>query len=247
MHLKRFILITLTFVLTFSSSVCASAITIDGKEYEYNNKHELIEKSNEQQNRMNLAHDMALSARSLGYPESHDVIKLAKEEYGKAEQTKQEYEQAYEQIVASFWTEKENQYYNATYIWRKLKNAGFNDYVCAGILGNIMTEVGGQTLDIQHQKANKYYTGMCQWSKTYTAVWGASLDVQCNYLINTLEYEINTYGYAYKRGFSYNKFLNLTNEKEVAKAFAVCYERCKSSTYKIRQRNATAALNFFSS
>ena len=42
--------------------------------------------------------------------------------------------------------QKYNEYPVATEIWMFLKNCGYNDYVAAGILGNMMAEVGGNTL-----------------------------------------------------------------------------------------------------
>ena len=36
-----------------------------------------------------------------------------------------------------------------------------------------------------------------------------------------------------------------SDEKEVAKAFAKCYERCGSSSLNQRQKNATTAYNYF--
>ena len=42
-----------------------------------------------------------------------------------------------------------------------------------------------------------------------------------------------------------NSILNLNDEKEVAKAFAKCYERCGSSSLNQRQKNATTAYNYF--
>ena len=41
-----------------------------------------------------------------------------------------------------------------------MKELGWNDYVCAGIVGNLMAEVGGQTLNIDPQLGNSYY-GIC--------------------------------------------------------------------------------------
>jgi hypothetical protein len=64
-------------------------------------------------------------------------------------------------------------------------------------------------------------------------------------LKNTIQYEINTYGDKYSEGFDYSSFLSLTDEKEAALAFAKAYERCDKSTYLIRQKNATAAYNYF--
>ena len=37
----------------------------------------------------------------------------------------------------------------------------------------------------------------------------------------------------------------MSNERDAAKAFAKCYERCGSSTYTIRMNNAEKAYNYF--
>lgn len=160
------------------------------------------------------------------YQNKYDMIKKAEEE--------------------ELWKQKALEYPAATQIWKELKSFGFNDYVCAGIMGNIMAEIGGQTLDIHWwEKGNGYY-GICQWSKTYKQyVWGASLDQQINFLTSSIRYELNTYGSKYKKGFDYTKFYNLTNEKDAALAFAKCYERCGKASYKQRQINATKAYEYF--
>ena len=108
-----------------------------------------------------------------------------------------------------------------------------------------MAEVGGNTLDIQYDIYGSSYYGMCQWNKAYSEVWGASLEEQCNYLEDTIEYEFDTFGYAYKRGFDYNDFLNMTSITDAALAFAKCYERCASGSYTVRQNNAITAYNYF--
>ena len=57
-------------------------------------------------------------------------------------------------------------YDQARQVWNYLRDLGLNQYVCAGIIGNIMAEVGGQTLDISRwpiYSQNGYY-GICQWS-----------------------------------------------------------------------------------
>ena len=126
-----------------------------------------------------------------------------------------------------------------------MKELGWNDYVCAGIMGNLMAEVGGQTLNIQYWLRGNGYYGMCQWNRGYSKVWGADLATQCNFLRDTIKYDLDTFGYAYAKGFNYNSFLNMSNEREGAKAFAKCYERCSSSTYTIRQNNATRAYEYF--
>ena len=136
----------------------------------------------------------------------------------------------------------------AATIWKYLKNLGYNNYVCAGILGNIMAEVGGQTLNIRpylYSSGGGYY-GICQWSvKFYPSVAGKDLTTQLNFLAKTIKYEINTYGFKYYRGFNYNTFINLNSAQEAALAFAKAYERCASSYYGIRQANAIKAYKHF--
>lgn len=162
------------------------------------------------------------------------------------------YKEKYDKILAqeqeAIWEIKKQQYPIACKIWEYLKDAGYNDYVCAGIMGNIMTEAGGQTLNINWSAINETgnYYGICQWSmEYYPQLWKTNLDYQLNHLKNSMEYQFNTYGKNYKKNFNYNDFCNLTDEKKVALAFAKCYERCSSDTHKIRQENATIAYEYF--
>ena len=196
------------------------------------------------------AHGMAESARGLGYPNNYPVIILAQEEWSSAEEQLAYYTKQLNTVLAAEeeqkWATKAAEYPAATTIWRYLKDLGYNDYVCAGIMGNIMAEVGGQTLDIQWWlKGNGYY-GMCQWNQGYKSqVWGADLQGQLDFLRDTIKYELDTFGFAYSKGFNYDQFLALTDTSSTAKAFAKCYERGGSGSYSIRQKNATIAYNYF--
>ncbi len=128
---------------------------------------------------------------------------------------------------------------------------GLSEPVAAGIMGNIMSETGGQTLKIkvvywsQYVSPGKYY-GICQWSYSRgKSVWGKGLEEQLELLHSELRYEMNTYGRLYAKGFNYESFCQLDNEQDAALAFAKCFERCASSSYGKRQRNATTAYNHF--
>jgi outer membrane murein-binding lipoprotein Lpp len=129
-------------------------------------------------------------------------------------------------------------YPNASKIWTFLKEQGYNDYVCAGIMGNIMAEVGGQTLNIEPYLGNSYY-GICQWGggrKTRLLnSFGSSLEAQLSFLAVELPEVIPTN----------SSFYSIQNEQQAALYFAQYYERCSSSTYSIRQQNATKAYNYF--
>ena len=214
-----------------------------------NEKTELIEMISICQARKEDAINMAKAARELGYEEAHPVIELAKQEWDNAEEHLIVYTEKYNQILKAEeekWNKRKVEYPEATAIWLYFKSQGYNDYVIAGIMGNIMAEVGGQTLKLRPYAESKNYYGICQWNKWgYKGVIGADLNKQCEFLNQTIAREFNTYGKAFAKGFDFNTFMSLTNEKDAAKAFAKCYERCSSATYNVRMNNATKAYNYF--
>lgn len=158
------------------------------------------------------------------------------------------YDHKFNESLIPSWEKKFEEYPVATEIWLYMKALGWNDYVCAGIMGNMMAEVGGQTLNIQHTSYNStgFFYGICQWSKRYySSIHGADLKTQCDFLRDTIEYEFNTFGDQYKYGFDFDDFLNLTDAKSAALAFAKCYERCGKGSYNVRKNNAITAYNYF--
>ena len=174
-----------------------------------------------------------------------EAARKAEEERLAAEQAAREAEEAARRAEEAKWATKAAEYPAATQIWRYMKALGWNDYVCAGIMGNLMAEVGGQTLDIRYTLSSSGYYGMCQWSRGYSQVWGAGLETQCDFLRDTIKYEIDTYGFKYQKGFNFNSFLNMTDAQQAALAFAKSYERCGSGSYGVRQSNALKAYKYF--
>lgn len=203
----------------------------------------------EQKNIQDKAAEIASHARELEWPEDCDTIIQAQNEWANAQIIIDYYMPIYEtKLENQKWANKKSEYPIATEIWLYMKDLGWNDYICAGILGNMMTEAGGQTLNIQPDiySSSKGFYGICQWGRSYyPAVIGKDLKYQCNFLRDTIKYEIDTFGYKYQRGFDFNSFLAMSNEKNVALAFAKAYERCGSGSYSIRQKNATVAYNYF--
>lgn len=244
--MKRFICIILSLIimLSFSSMDTAIVSAYSVENYTYDDLDLLNKLIKEQVANMEAAHQMAESARHLGYSEGHSIIELAVEEYNAANQKKIAYQQIYNELV-SHWNRKVKEHPTAAYIWNYFRDLGYSNQVCAGILGNIMAEAGGNTLNINYDVKTSSYYGICQWSKTYSEVWGASLEEQCEYLEKTIQYELNTFGYAYEDGFDYEAFLELKNIEDVAIVFAKCYERCGSGSYDIRKKNAVAVYNYF--
>jgi hypothetical protein len=206
----------------------------------------IIEQKNIQYN----AHELAESARALGWPEDSESIIYAKIEWGNAQQAIEAYQQAYDEKVLAIkqakWDQRKKEYPEATQTWLYMKSLGWNDYVCAGIMGNLMAETGGHTLNINPKSSNKNYYGICQWNKNHKKkVWGKNLKKQLEYLSSNIKSEFDIYGNAYKKGFNFDAFLNLENEQEAALAFAQAYERCGSASHSIRQENAVKAYNYF--
>ena len=177
--------------------------------------------------------------------EEAEAARKAEEERLAAEKAAREAEEAARKAEEAKWATRAAEYPAATQIWRYMKAQGWNDYVCAGIMGNIMAEVGGQTLNIRYTLSSGNYYGMCQWSRGYSQVWGAGLETQCDFLRDTIKYEFDTYGNKYQKGFNFKSFLNMTDAQQAALAFAKSYERCGSGSYGVRQKNAVKAYNYF--
>lgn len=189
---------------------------------------------------------MAEAARDLGYEEDHEVIRLAQEEWWKAARKEAKYKALQEQEKEAAWETKRQEYPEATYVWEYLKDYGYNDYVCAGIIGNIMVEVGGYTLAIQPNLCSNAYAGMCQWALKYRPeAAGLNLEEQCIFLTDTIESEFATFAWIYQSGFNYEAFKSMTDCEDAALAFAKVYERCGSGSYSLRQKCALTAYNYF--
>lgn len=160
--------------------------------------------------------------------------------------TKAEREAAHMDLCAT-------EYPTATKVWKYMRQElGWSEAVCAGVMGNIMAECGGQTLKIDpslYDAATGNYYGICQWSAKYHGkVHGTSLDFQLKYLKGTVESEFSTFGYLYGgKGFGYESFKQIKRPEDAALAFAMCYERCSAKTYYIREENSLKAYSYFTS
>lgn len=215
-----------------------------------NNQYE-IDKANYMR-RKELAHTIAECARELGYDEDSYMIYQARLEWEKADSAlcilEAEHNQPIEEVEEdlSAMTSKFDEYPIGAEIWYYFIDKGYSPYVVAGIMGNIMTEAGGQTLNINPTIYGGDYYGICQWSLYYNPqIKGADLEEQLMFLATSMPSEFNNFGSKYKMGFKYDDFLRMTNVKDAAEAFAKCYERCASSSYNIRKQNAEKAYEYF--
>jgi hypothetical protein len=142
----------------------------------------------------------------------------------------------------------EEEYYYATNVWKYLRQRGFSQEVTCGIIGNMMIETSGGTLDLKpyiYSPSGNYY-GLCQWSqKYYPGTKDLPFEHQLDYLLGSMPWEFNTFGKNYKTGFKYEDFLKMTDPAEAALAFAKSYERCGPASYEMRQEAAIKAYNYF--
>lgn len=139
----------------------------------------------------------------------------------------------------------------AQQIWNAMKGKGWNDNICAGILGNIMAECGGGTLDIKPflHGDGKTSFGICQWHnerKTNMLNYnGKNYNTTTNlptveHQVDYLEYELALY--------NINIVNSDKNYKEVAYTFCVKFERPANKYEKAvyRQQLAEIAYQEFS-
>ena len=111
-----------------------------------------------------------------------------------------------------------------------------------------MAECGGHTLSIQWDiyDHSGWFYGICQWSLYYRPeASGLSLKNQLSLLYNTIEAEFDYAGFCYYYGFTYDDFLQMTDYRNAALAFAKVYERCGPASHAIRQNNAQIAYEYF--
>ena len=141
----------------------------------------------------------------------------------------------------------------AEQVWLTLRARGLSEEVTAGILGNMMTECGGNTLDLQWNIHGHYYGstfyGLCQWCLDFvpSSFDGCSIAEQLNHLLSDLPSQMNTFGSNYESGYNYERFLKAKDVNEAAAAFAACYERpgYEYNNYQQRRQNAYTAYKYF--
>ena len=146
------------------------------------------------------------------------------------------------------FTRWETEYYYATHVWYFLRSRGYSKEVSAGIIGNMMVETAGSTLALKPTiyDKNRAYYGLCQWSLYYRPnVRDKSFEDQLIYLDEDMAKEFKTFGFCYKKDFTYENFLQLSMPEDAAIAFAKVYERCASGSYNLRASCARKAYDYF--
>lgn len=142
----------------------------------------------------------------------------------------------------------EKEHYFAAKVWEYFMHRGFSNAVTCAIIGNMMIETSGGSLNLNPTvySPSKNYYGLCQWSqKYYPETKNMSFEEQLDYLFNSLQEEFDVFGNKYKKGFNFEAFLNMTDPTKAALAFAKVYERCGTGGYARRQEAAVRAYEYF--
>lgn len=183
---------------------------------------------------------------SLGYDSNDDILLCLEQDAVVFLEHANYYAQIIqEKYAVRYPSSALEQYPAATYIWGFMKDQGWSDIVCAGIMGNIMQETGGRTLDIDYMHSNNYY-GMCCWKKEYhPEVVDADLQGQCEYLLKTMVSCFNQDGFLYEEGYTFQDFLEAETIEEAAGAFMIVYERPGHTNPIKRTENGQKAYDYF--
>lgn len=146
------------------------------------------------------------------------------------------------------WLARAEEYPIATQVWLYMKDTfGWSDIVCAGVMGNIMGEISGGTLDFNDWNCSTPY-GMFQW------LGQRKVDIKAKYGEEPSIFEQLDFMYDELYGtngvrqqvtdYQREKILNASNEKDVATYFCIYFERPGHSGNE-RRRYATIAYEYF--
>lgn len=138
----------------------------------------------------------------------------------------------------------------AKLIWDTIKSWGWSDNAAAGILGNMMTEVGGNTLKgLSNWAADGCGYGLIQWTSgrkaTLKSLYGSQPNIvqQLEYMKNEL---LGTDSIRQQVTPSQlDSILNAGSPEDAAYNFASYYERCASSHRAKRRALARTAYTYF--
>lgn len=147
------------------------------------------------------------------------------------------------------WQKRYEEYPIATEVWLYMENVfGWEPQVCAGVMGNIMAEIGGGTLDFSdwHHEEGPY--GICQWlggrKKSIKEIYGEKVTVeeQLSFMYDEL------YGRNGVRqqvtDAQREKILSAKTPQKAARYFCIWFERPNGGS-GARERFAKIAYKYF--
>ena len=166
-----------------------------------------------------------------------DINRMLAEEEARIEQAK--------------WDARMEEYPIATQVWLYMKNEfGWNDIVCAGIMGNLMAECGGCWTDDLNWDINKSSgLGMVQWiggrRREIISIYGENPTWE-EQLIFMKDELYGTNGVTKQvTNWQLEKIMNAETPEECAFAFASYFERCSEQHRPPRRGYAKRAYEYF--
>lgn len=152
--------------------------------------------------------------------------------------------------ISKVSTLPEGEYPEARLIWNTIKSWGYSDNVVAGIIGNMMAEVGGGTLaGLSNWHTDGCGYGLIQWTsgrqRLLKQLYGSrpNIEQQLQFIKNELTGQNSVNRQVTEA--QYNELLNANSPEAAAMTFARYYERCGSSYRAKRQSFARTAYNYF--
>lgn len=156
------------------------------------------------------------------------------------------------------WKARKKEYPEATHIWLYMRNEfNWSPETCAGIIGNMMAEVGGGTLDLSDWDLDESCGyGLIQWidgrRKILNQRYGKrpTIEEQLKYMYDEMFGYNNTekqiYNLKYKNALSI--IINKSGEEtpeHIAFVFATEFERCANQHREMRKGYARIAYEYF--
>lgn len=190
---------------------------------------------------------------TLGYADDHPAIVMTKTDIENANADIEYYQEQFEIWEEKHkWEVRASEYPVATQVWLYMKNElGYNDIVCAGIMGNMMAECGGcwtSDLDWEAGKSGGPY-GMIQWlggrKQQLFSIYGKnpSIEEQLNFMHDEL---YGTDGVTWQVSQAQlDKIMNAETPEKCAYAFACYFERCGEGHRAPRRGYARRAYEYF--
>lgn len=215
----------------------------------YNEAEALLKNATE---RLELIDTIYEGLLTLGYAEDHPAVVMAKTDMENAQADVVYYQEQFE-IFEEIrkWEVRASEYPVATEVWLYMKNEfGWNDIVCAGIMGNMMAECGGcWTSDLDWDVNSSSGFGMIQWlgsrKKQLFSIYSKkpSIENQLNFMKDEL-YGTNGVDKQVSEK-ELNKIMNAETPEECAFAFASYFERCFEEHRAPRRGYARTAYEYF--
>lgn len=187
------------------------------------------------------------------WEEYNAIAPLIDEEVARVRDINKAYSVDYDLFVQAEWDAKweakMEEYPVATTAWLYMKSLGWSDTVCAGIMGNLMAETGGGTLNLDWDSNGSSGYGLIQWIGSRRSAiknrYGEfpTTEQQIQFVYDELYGENGASRQV--TSSQLKAIMEADSPEECAYAFACYYERCAAQHRPIRRGYARHAYEYF--